>query len=72
MTNYISKINANSTNYTIGGDNFDGQWIIAGGTVLSDVDLSAKTYYYYNLSDFGILPNEQTEDNYAYEVIFAG
>lgn len=66
MPNYVSKINVNNSTYSIGGDNFDGQWVKSALALLSNVTLSGGKYYTYSLSNY--LPN----DSYDYEVIFSG
>ena len=66
MTEYISKINANSTDYQIGGDNFDGQWIAEKYTIFEAVTLSGGSYNTYSLASY--IPN----DGYDYEVYFTG
>lgn len=59
---YVAKINANSTNYQVGGDNFDAQWIDSNYSVISNANWGANKFYTYSLSSY--LPN----DNYDYEI----
>jgi hypothetical protein len=66
MTNYISKVKANNTTYTVGGDNFDGQWVENGHQILSNVTLAGGKFFTYSLANY--LP----DDEYVYEVIFEG
>jgi hypothetical protein len=66
MTNYISNIKANNTTYTVGGDNFDGQWVLDKHQILLGVTLAGGKFFTYSLADY--LP----DDEYVYEVMFAG
>ena len=68
MTNYLSKINANNTNYTIGGNGFYGQWVYfqTRVTLVSTDNVSAEGIISCDLSSY--LPN----DGYDYEVLVSG
>lgn len=50
---------------SIGGNNFDGQWVFSKRTLISGTALNAETSYTYDLSDY--LPN----DGYDYEVFIS-
>lgn len=66
MTDYISKINANSTDYIVGGDILDGQWVKSNYTILTNATLAGSSSFIYSLSSY--LPN----DSYNYEVLVSG
>ena len=61
-TNIIKNIN----NYPIGGDNFDGQWVLLDTTLASNVTYAKTSKTTYPLSSY--LPN----DGYDYMVAFSG
>ena len=62
MTDYIANINT----YKIGGDNFDGQWVLSSIILAQNVTYSATSKVPYDLSSY--LPN----DNFVYLVAFSG
>ncbi len=66
MTDYISNIKVNNVAYSIGGNNFDGDWIGSNFTIVSDSTLSGNSCTPYSLSSY--LP----DDGYDYEVMFWG
>lgn len=62
-TNQISNISANSSTVTIGGNNFNGQWVRKWSTIYDATSMAAKATVALDLSSY--LPN----DNYNYEVL---
>lgn len=63
---YISDIESNGISQKIGGDNFDGPWVVKYLTIFDNKSIAASNRTTYSLSSY--LPN----DNYDYEVLFWG
>ena len=65
MTNYISKINANSINYIIGGNIHDGKWVDKCSTLIDSSSVSGSSSINLGTSYLPSTPNPCT-----YEVLF--
>ena len=63
---YISNINIDNKNIVIGGNNFDGKWIVSKYYLANAITYASGVQATYSLSSY--LPN----DGYDYEVKFEG
>ena len=63
---YISDIESNGIPQKIGGDNFDGPWVVKYWAIFDNKSIPASNRTIYSLSSY--LPN----DSYDYEVLFWG
>lgn len=66
MTDVISKITTPDGTQTIGGDQFDGQWVSSYASIASGATLASSGTKSYSLSSY--LPN----DSFTYEVLVEG